>query len=138
MEKENMVSTGKLLNQIKEEKPEKGLFLQGKEYTCPDISIYLCNLLAERNLEVKDVVKRLNIERSYGYQMFNGTRKPTRNLLIRLAVLLELPLEETNRLLKIGRKEVLYPRRREDAAVIFALEKKMSPEELQEIQEELL
>lgn len=134
----NMISTQKLLNRIKEEKTEKPLFLKEKEYNCPDISIYLCDLLAEHCLEVRDAVKCLGIDRAYGYQMFNGTRKPTRNLLIRLAVWMGLSMEEANRLLKIGRKEVLYPRRKEDAAVIFAMEKKMSLEELDEILEELL
>lgn len=137
MEGRFIVSTQELICRIKEEKADEATFLQGKEYNCPDISIYLCDILAEHQLEVKDVVKKLSIERSYGYQMFNGTRKPTRNLLIRLAVLLGLSLEETNRLLKIGRKEILYPRRREDAAVIYAIEKKISLKELEEIWENL-
>lgn len=79
-----MVSTEKLINRIKEEKTDPVEFLQGKEYSCPDISIYLCDILAEHQLEVRDVIRELSIERAYGYQMFNGTRKPTRNLLRRL------------------------------------------------------
>ena len=53
--------------------------------------------------------------------------------LVRLARLLELDLDQTNRLLKIGRKEALYPRIRYDAAVIFAIEKKLPLEQMDEL-----
>ena len=133
-----MKSTDELISQIKAQKKKDRAFLGQKEYACPPISTYLCDVLAERHLETKEVIRRLGLERSYGYQMFNGTRKPTRIMLIRLAVLLGMSLEETNRLLKIGRKEILYPRIREDAAVIFAVEKKMSLEEMDELLDGIL
>lgn len=132
-----MISTEELMSRIKEEKADDMSFLEQKEYVCPDITVYLCDLLAEHQKEVKDVIKQLGLERTYGYQMFNGTRKPTRNFLIRLAVLLGLTIEETNRMLKIGKKEILYPRIKEDAAVIYAIEKKMPLEKLEELLEGL-
>ena len=88
-------------------------------------------------METKDAIRSLGLERTYGYQLFNGTRKPTRTLLIRLAILLGLGLEETNRLLKIGRKEILYPRIREDAAAIFAIEKRLPLSQFDELMERL-
>lgn len=132
-----MISTEELMHRIKEEKTGDMSFLEKKEFDCPDITVYLCDLLAEHKKEVKEVIRQLGLERTYGYQMFNGTRKPTRNFLIRLAVLLGLTVEETNRLLKIGKKEILYPRIKEDAVVIYAIEKKLPLEELEEILEEL-
>ena len=51
--------------------------------------------------------------------------------------LLGLGLEETNRLLKIGRKEILYPRIREDAAAIFAIEKRLPLSQFDELMERL-
>lgn len=132
-----MKATDELLHQIKEQKVQDISFLKEKEYSCPPIHLYLQTLLMERGFRVRDVIWQLNVDRTYGYQMFNGIRKPTRVFLIRLAVLLGLSVEETNRLLKIGRKEILYPRIREDAAAIFAIEKSMRLEQLDELWERL-
>lgn len=133
-----MKSTNELIHQIKEQKTEDSSFLYQKDYACPSIHIYLNDLLHSHGKEIRQVIRQLNIERTYGYQMFNGTRKPTRHFLLRLAVLLGLSLDETNRLLKIGHKEILYPRIRTDAAVIFAIEKKWSLEKLDALLEELI
>ena len=129
-------STEELIHQIKENQSGGLSFLDGADYYCPPTAIYLSELLAERGMEVRSTIQALGLDRSYGYQIFNGTRRPTRNILIRLAFLLGLDLDQTNRLLKIGRKEVLYPRIRRDAAVIFALERKMSLEQLDALLEE--
>lgn len=132
-----MKSTEELIQQIKEQKINALSFLEQREYSCPAVSIYLNDLLAEHRMETKDAIRSLGLERTYGYQLFNGTRKPTRTLLIRLAILLGLGLEETNRLLKIGRKEILYPRIREDAAAIFAIEKRLPLSQFDELMERL-
>lgn len=132
-----MKSTDELIHQIKEQKKGDLSFLDEKEYNGPSISVYLCDLLTEHHMEVREAIKKLGLERTYGYQMFNGTRKPTRTMLVRLGLLLKLSLEEVNRLLKIGGKEALYPRRREDAAAIYAIEKKLSLEEWEDMLEEL-
>ena len=132
-----MKNTEELIQQIKEQKINALSFLEQREYSCPSVSIYLNDLLAEHRMETKDAIRNLGLERTYGYQLFNGTRKPTRTLLIRLAILLGLGLEETNRLLKIGRKEILYPRIREDAAAIFAIEKRLPLSQFDELMERL-
>lgn len=132
-----MKSTDELIHQIKEQEKGDLSFLDEKEYNGPAISVYLCDLLTEHQMEVREAIKKLGLERTYGYQMFNGTRKPTRTMLVRLGLLLKLSLEEVNRLLKIGGKEALYPRRREDAAAIYAIEKKLSLEEWEDMPEEL-
>ncbi len=132
-----MKSTDELIHQIKEQEKGDLSFLDEKEYNGPAISVYLCDLLTEHQMEVREAIKKLGLERTYGYQMFNGTRKPTRTMLVRLGLLLKLSLEEVNRLLKIGGKEALYPRRREDAAAIYAIEKKLSLEEWEDMLEEL-
>lgn len=133
-----MKTTDELLHQIQSQKGQDLSFLDEKDYACPPLAFYLCDLLTGHGLEKKDAIRKLGLERTYGYQLFNGTRKPTRKFLIRLSVLLGLPLEETNRLLKIGGKEILYPRIRQDAAVIFAIERKMSLDQLDEILETFL
>lgn len=134
-----MKDTAELFHRIKACDGNDIRFIEGKEFECPKIEIYLAGLFYERNIKVKEVIRHLNLERTYGYQIFNGTRHPSRDILIRIALLLGLNLEETQRLLKIGGKNILYPRVRKDAVAIFALEKGYSPEEyellLQEVEE---
>ena len=130
-----MKSTAKLLHQIKDCPEEELPDLDSPDFACPSPAIYMCALLSAHGLEIRDAIRALGLDRSYGYQLFNGTRRPTRALLIRLAALLELDLAETDRLLKICRKESLYPRFREDALAIHVLEKKLGLEKLDSLLE---
>lgn len=52
-----MKTTNELLHQIKSQKGQDISFLQEKDYTCPPIAIYLCNLLIEHGLETKDAIR---------------------------------------------------------------------------------
>ena len=67
-----------------------------------------------------------DVSKSYGYQILRGERVPGQNILLRTALALGLSLKETQRLLAVGGCGALYPRVRRDAAVIFALNQKMS------------
>lgn len=96
-----------------------------------DFGEYLTELCESKDIEKSDVIKRSGIERSYGYQLFKGTRTPSRDKVLQLAVGLSLGLDETQKLLKMARKSELYPRIKRDAAVIFAIERKMKMIDLQ-------
>lgn len=95
--------------------------LSGADYAMPPVSEYLSELLEAQGLTVREVIRACNLERSYGYQLFNGTRRPTRNILLALALVLRLPEAEAQRLLKIGGRQTLYARNRRDAAILYAL-----------------
>ena len=68
--------------------------LAGRDFDAPDLAAYLNSLLHSRGLTVQDIVLCCNLDRSYGYQLFNGTRRPTRDFLLKLAFLLGLPEAE--------------------------------------------
>ena len=82
---------------------------------------------------MKDAIRACYLERSSGYQLFNGTRPPTRTFLLRLALALELGEEETQQLLTRCGKAVLYPRSRFDAAVLYGLTHRLTLEETDEL-----
>jgi len=44
----------------------------------PEFSIYLQELLKEKSVKRSTLIRALNVDRNYGYQMMNGTRTPTR------------------------------------------------------------
>lgn len=122
-----MKSTQELENQIRQS--QEPSLLEGELFSVPDLAAYLNQLLSSRNLSVQDVVISCNLDRSYGYQLFNGTRKPTRDFLLRLALLLHLSEEITQQLLKIAGRQPLYARNRRDAAVLYALTHDLTEEE---------
>ena len=107
--------------------------LRDAGFTRPALTFQLSALLERRGWRVKDAIRACYLERSYGYQMFNGTRPPTRNFLLRLALTLELGEEETQRLLRRAGRPELYPRSRADAAVLYGLTHRLSLEETDEL-----
>ncbi len=128
-----MKTTNELLQKIRNmKKNDIGLFTD-KDFTSPQIHFYLTDLLYKHGVSNMDFITKMNLERSYGYQILNGRRKPSRELLIKTSIFLHLNLDETQRLLKIGNREILYPRIREDAIAIFTIEKKLSLSEYQEL-----
>lgn len=135
-----MKLTEDLLKQIRELNIDE--FKKEDNFDKIGIGDYLSNLLTSHALQPKDIIINLNMDRSYTYQILGGRRNPTRNFLLRIAIFLKLPLEETQRMLSIAQRAQLYPRNRFDAAIIFALEHEMTLEEtnalLEEIGEELL
>jgi transcriptional regulator with XRE-family HTH domain len=77
-----------------------------------------------KGLKISECLRNSQINESYGYQLFNGKRQPSRSKVIQLALGLSLTLEETNRLLKLAEKSELYVKDQRDAVVMFALNKK--------------
>jgi hypothetical protein len=54
---------------------------------------YLSCVCEEKGEIPEHVIKRSSIDRTYGHQLFNGTRKPSRDKVIQLAIGLELNFE---------------------------------------------
>ncbi len=86
-----------------------------------DLPQYLAMLLSRHQLTKQDVIHASNLDRSLGYQIFNGYRNPSRNALLCIAFGMHLMLPETQRLLKVAQRGELYPKNRRDAAIIFSI-----------------
>lgn len=93
-----------------------------KQNPAPDFYLLIDELLKERNMKRSDLILHLNFERTYGYQILNGTRIPTKKQIILIGLYLGITVEQMQQLLKICGRECLYVRNVEDAKVVFALE----------------
>lgn len=122
-----MKTTQELEQQIR--RSPAPVILRDPAFGGADLTAYLRGLLEARGRSVQDIILRCNLDRSYGYQLFNGTRTPTRDFLLLLSVVLQLPEEEAQRLLKLAGRPALYPRNRRDAAVLYALSHRLSLDE---------
>lgn len=130
-----MRPTEELENEIRQSASPAGL--AAEDFSAPPLPDYLGGLLYSRGMTVRDIVLRCNLERSYGYQLFNGTRRPTRNFLLLLAMVLGLEEAEVQRLLKIAGRAPLYARNRRDAAVLYGMSHGLSAEETDGLLREL-
>lgn len=97
---------------------------EGQLY-CPDFCALLKELCNERNLLPARVIEQSQIERTYGHQLFNGTRRPSRDKVIQLAFGFGLGVDETQRLLRAADKSLLYPRLKRDAVILYGLQKSL-------------
>ncbi len=107
--------------------------LTGTDFDMPKLNEYLHQLLDERCLSVGEMIQRCNLDRGYGYQLFNGTRRPTRDMLIILSFQLELTEKQTQRLLKLAGRPALYARNRRDAAIMFGLSHRLTLPQTEEL-----
>ena len=98
---------------------------------------YLNQLCAQAGKKRWQVIHRAWIDRTYGYQLFNGTRRPSRDKVIQLAFGLELDLPRTQELLGAAEKNALDPRRKRDAVFIFCIGKRMNLVDVQILLERL-
>ena len=94
---------------------------------------HLERLCADKNMIREHVIKRAGIERSFGHQIFRGSRQPSRDNVIRLAFGFSLSVDETQELLKIARKSALYPKIKRDAIILFGLSHKKTMIDMQNI-----
>lgn len=96
-----------------------------EENACPELCILLNGLMEEKNISRPELIRKLNVDQNYGYQLLNGTRTPTRERLIKIGLILGLDVEQLQKLLKTAQKESLYVRNLVDAKVFYAVKHRM-------------
>ena len=117
-------TTSKLFHRLRDR--ESGEAFLSQERTAPTCARVLREILEQSGMSASEWIAGADISKSYGYQVLRGERMPGRDILLRTALALQLPLKETQRLLAVGGCGALYPKVRRDAAVIFALNQKMT------------
>ena len=101
----------------------------------PQIGRYIKDVLRSRRqpLNVPELAALTGISRSYLYQLIPAKdtppktvkNNPDRKILLAIAVALKFSVDETQHLLKYADEPELYPRRKFDAVIIYALERRM-------------
>ena len=81
----------------------------------------LSELMERRGYTATRLMERSGLSKSFLYQLLSGERLPGRDVVVRIALVLDLDLEETQRLLVVARKGSLYPKVRRDAAIICCI-----------------
>ena len=93
-----------------------------KANPAPEFYELIDMLLEERKIKRADLIVHLNFDRTYGYQILNGTRIPTKRQIISIGLYLGVSVDQMQLLLRLCGRESLYVRNIEDAKVMYALE----------------
>lgn len=113
--------TDKLLNELKNAKDIESFFKANEDkflnQTTPG---YLNELLKIKGLSVATVATASGVG-EYTYKVFSGDRKPSRDILIAIAIGMKLSLKEAQLLLRISKFAILDSRDKRDSIIIYAL-----------------
>jgi hypothetical protein len=72
------------------------------------------------------LIEDSGIERSYCYHILNGTKKPSRDKILRLCIAAHFNTEQTKRALEIAKEGILYAKSSRDAIIQYAINQKLS------------
>lgn len=87
---------------------------------------YLNVLMKKYNLTKSQIINNSNIQKNSAYQIFDGSKKPSRDKVLCLCFAIGLHMKEANTLLTLAGHSILYPRIKRDSIIRFGLEKKAS------------
>lgn len=123
-------ATKDLINELQQAK-EVGEFITEnlEEFESLPLTDLLKELLEKYDKNRIDVIKAACLDFTYGYQIFDGKKKPRREKLLQLAFGFPLSVEDTNRMLRAGGVSGLYVRNKRDAICMYCLQKDMTLEE---------
>lgn len=131
---EKKLTTSQLLSFIKKSGPFSEVTnIWQDEMETPVFCHYLYETMEKHKLTAKDIIQRSGIERSYFYHLLSGFKTPGRNIVLRICLCMEATLTETSQLLRLAGHGSLYPKVRRDAAIIFAIEKKYTMQQANEL-----
>lgn len=97
-----------------------------KQVSYNSFSEYLVAFIWEHQISESALIKASGIQRTYAYQILSGSKNPGREKVLALCIAAGMNYEETQRALALANLGKLYPRRKEDSIIIFALEHKLS------------
>lgn len=126
-------STEELLNLIQKASDIEYYIKENEsEMLSLSLDVYLSKLLEEKNLKIADVMAKSE-QGDYIYKVFKNQRKASRDILISIAIGMELDINQTQKLLRISKNARLDPREKRDSVIIYAITNNIPVCELNEI-----
>ena len=127
-------TTGELLNLLQQDVQIQHILEENaEEFVSRSFPELLSAFMERSGLSALMLGQKALLSKPFTYQLLDGTRNPKRDIVLRLAVVLGLSVDETQILLRSAGRGALYPRVPRDAAIIHALGRHMTLTELDEV-----
>ena len=105
MEEEKRLTTDELLKLLfKERSLEQFLQRNESAYLNTTFADYLSGWCRREHEVPEQLIRRANLEKSFGHQLFTGKRNPSRDTVIKLAFAMRADVAQTQEMLKIARE----------------------------------
>ena len=128
-----MKTTDQLMNELmKSNNISEYLKQNSKFMLTEEFSVYLTNILNKKHVVKSSVIKTSELSEVMGYQIFSGTRNPSRDSLLCILIAMELDIEQTQEILKIAEFAPLFPKLKRDAIIISGIVNRNSVAEINE------
>ena len=104
----------------------------------PDLTFvnFLESICFNKSITKSELIKKTTLDRTYAYQIINGTKQPSQDKVIQLSLALNLNLHDTNILLTLSQNKSLYPKIKRDALIILCINKQYSVRKTNELLDE--
>lgn len=97
---------------------------------------FLKELMEKYQCSPRQMIIRSCLSKPFVYQIMKGERVPGRDVIFRMSLALRADVEETQHLLMLAEKGILYPKVRRDAAILCCIESGKNLEETNQFLEE--
>lgn len=97
------------------------------------LSVYLKSVIEKKGLKKSEIIRDAGLPRSYGYEILNGEKKPSRDRVLAICFALRLACDEVQELLKRTEYPLLYPKHERDSIILFGFSHKLSLYDVNEL-----
>lgn len=104
----------------------------GSEFLSLSFTETINNLATEKDMSIADIARNSG-QGDYVYKVFQGKRKPSRDIILAIAIGMKLSVDETQLLLRAAKLAALDPRDRRDSVLIYGLNEQMTFSNLNEL-----
>lgn len=125
--------TEDLLKELKNAKDIKGFLDSHENEFLKETPVSFLNYIIETKKLTVAKVAAASGAGEYVYKVFNNTRKPSRNILIAIALGMDISLEEAQLLLRISKLAILDSRDKRDSVIIYGLVNHLSVFEVDDL-----
>lgn len=127
--------TEKLMELLKKSGSIDAYLQENKDFLLDcDIKEYLNVLIKEKHMTKTEVFEKACIKKFVGFGFLNkdNPRKPSRNNILAMLIVMNCNLDETQTALKIAKYAPLYPKDERDSIIIFGIENSYSINDIEQ------
>lgn len=132
-EMERDMETKELLNKLTAETDLDSFFTEYEKEFLDVTFLDIANECIYKNgLKVAEIARNSG-QGDYVYKVLNGERKPSRNIIIAIAIGMSATFEETQLLLRVSKFAMLDPRDRRDSIIAYAIKTRYDIDRLNDL-----